>query len=365
MAEEEKEKHQKTEEPTQKRIDDAVKKGQVVTSREVNSFFMLLAFTILIIVLAPPIMDEMRYRLSHYIIKPHDIDITDQAFYLEMHDLMYDVLVMMVLPIILAISAVFLANAAQNRFVLSTEPIVPKLSKISIIKGFGRLFSRRSMVEFVKGLVKITVVGAVAMIAIWPYKEHLRLLPDENMFELLTFISSIAGRMMIGICMIMLIIALLDFAYQKFEYLQNLKMTKQELKDEFKQQEGDPQVKQKLKQIRRERAKKRMMEAVPQADVVITNPEHYAVALQYDQLTMNAPHVVAKGTDKAALRIKEVAEQHKITVMRNPPLARLLYDNARMDEEIPYEYYKAVAEIIGYVYKLRGINPQQQKKAPA
>ena len=176
-----------------------------------------------------------------------------------------------------------------------------------------------------------------------------------DIFGLLDFILAVAARLMIAMCCIQLIIALIDFIYQKFEYIQNLKMTKQEIKDEYKQQEGDPMVKQKLRAIRRERVRNRMMEAVPESDVVITNPSHYSVALKYDSKTMNAPIVVAKGVDKVALKIREIAEQNDIMIMRNPPLTRLLYDHADVDEEIPLEYYKAVAQVIGYVYRMKGM----------
>lgn len=361
MSDNEQDDASKTEDPTHKRLEDAIKKGQVASSREVNSFFILLGLTFIIMLLAPGIMHDLKARLTRYVTMPQDFVIDKASFQNEMSDLLSDVLVIMLLPALVAIASVFAANIVQNRFVFSIEPVIPKLEKISPLKGIKKLFSRRTLVEFIKGLIKITIVGVVSVMAIWPYKEHMRLLPDESMYDMLSFTSTVTGRMLIGVCIITFLIAIIDFAYQKLEYMKNLRMTKQEVKDEYKQQEGDPLVKQKLRQIRRERARKRMMENVPKADVVITNPTHYAVALQYDQLTMSAPHVVAKGKDKVAHRIREMAEQHKITIMRNPPLARLLYDNAELEEEIPLEYFKAVAEIISYVYKLKGIKFQKSK----
>lgn len=346
---------QKTEDPTAKRLEDARKKGQVPTSREVNNFFILLSLTFFIMLMAPGMMESLKLRLSRFIGAPDDMDLESTAF----GDLMMDVLVGVLqdtsLFVVAVIGAILAANAVQNRFMITLEPIKPKLEKISVIKGFGRLFSRRSFVEFIKGILKIVIVGVVVVVAFWPYKEGLRLLPDEDLHETLIFISAICGRIMIGVCMIMFLIAIIDFMYQKFEHIQQLKMTKQEIKDEYKQQEGDPIVKQRLRQIRRERLSKQMMAAVPDADVVITNPTHYAVALKYDAAKMNAPLLVAKGKDKVAARIRDIAEQHKIILMRNPPLTRLLFDNVEVDAEIPMEYYQAVAEIIGYVYKLRGI----------
>ncbi|MCI5049080.1 MAG: flagellar biosynthesis protein FlhB [Rickettsiales bacterium] len=353
MAEGE-DKSQKTEEPTQKRLDDAAKKGQVITSREVNSFFIMLAFALFIIALMPSASTDLKDRLSGYIVYAEDISLDSRSFKNEMRDLMADVLVIMIGPAALVIASIFAANAVQNRFVLSTEPIIPKLEKISPIKGLGRLFSRKNFVEFIKGIVKIVIVGAVAVAAIAPYKEELRILTTGDIFSLIDFLWESAVRVMIGICSILLLIAVIDFAYQRFEYLQQMRMSKQEIKDEYKQQEGDPMVKQKLRQIRRERVRGRMMEAVPEADVVITNPSHYSVALKYDSNTMNAPVIVAKGVDKVALRIREVAERHEIIIMRNPPLTRLLYDHGEVDEEIPLAYYQAVAQVIGYVYRMRG-----------
>ncbi len=352
----EQEKSQKTEQPTQKRLDDAVKKGQVPTSREVNSFFIMLSLTFFIIVMSPWLMGDLKELMSNFVTYPENFELDERSFLLLMRELMMNILILMILPAGMVIGSIIAANAVQNRFVFSAEPIKPKWNKISVIKGIGRMFSRRSLVEFLKGILKICIVGAVALIAIWPFKDAMGILPDEDIFDLLAFIMSVTARMMIGICCILGLIAFLDYTYQKYEYIQNLKMTRQEVRDEYKQQEGDPMVKQRLRQIRRERARQSMMEAVPKADVIITNPTHYAVALKYDSLTMSAPVVLAKGVDKVAHRIRERAEAHKIAIVRNPALTRLLYDNAEINEEIPFEYYKAVAEVIGYVYKLKGIN---------
>jgi flagellar biosynthetic protein FlhB len=172
--------------------------------------------------------------------------------------------------------------------------------------------------------------------------------------DMLALAQLVAGKMLIAACIILFMLSIFDYFYQRFIFMKQMRMTKQETKDEYKQQEGDPHIKGKLRQIRRDKARKRMMAAVPQADVIVTNPTHYAVALKYDSTTMPAPKVLAKGTDAVALRIREMAEKHKIPVMRNPPLARVLYDTTEIDEEIPVEHYQAVAKIIGYVYKLKG-----------
>lgn len=358
---EDSEQSEKTEDPTQKRLDEATRRGQVITSREVNSFFLLVSLAFLIGVLAPGLMQDLKYRLSHFIIKPHDLRLDTNNFLIEMQDLMVDLLVMMIIPAAMIIAAIFMANAVQNRFVLSLEPIIPKFSKISPKKGLERLFSRRSFVEFLKGLIKIIIVGIVAAVAVSPYQEELRILITSDTYGLLAFIGKVTSRMMLGVCCIVMLIALLDYLYQRFEYIQQMRMTKQEIKDEYKQQEGDPVVKQRLRQLRRERVRNRMMEAVPESDVVITNPTHYAVAMKYDTKTMNAPIITAKGKDKVAQHIRELAEKNDVFVMRNPPLTRLLFDHGEVDEEIPLEYYQAVAQVIGYVYKIKGIDLSDKK----
>ncbi len=356
MSGDDQDESQKTEDPSHKRLEDAFKKGQVATSREVSSFFILLSLTFLITVLLPGIMESVEYRLSRYIEMPEDIDLDSPTFLIEMQDLMSDMLLIMIVPALMAVAAVFAASLIQNPFSISADPLAPKLSKISPIKGFTKIFSRKNFVEFLKGLLKIIIVGAIVVSMIRPTMPHMMLLPDEDMQNLLAFILQVSTDIMIAVCAVVFLIAIADYMYQRFEFLKNLRMSKQDQKDEYKQQEGDPLIKQRIRQLRRDRAQKRMMENVPNADVVITNPTHYAIALKYDQATMRAPHVIAKGVDKVALRIREVAEANKVYIMRNPALTRLLYDHAEIDEEIPLTYYKAVAEVIGYVYKLKGIN---------
>ena len=212
------------------------------------------------------------------------------------------------------------------------------------------------MIEFLKGLAKISLVGAVAFVIVYPYfggMDHwvglpIPILEDE--------IMRVINRLLIGILVVLFVIMTTDFAYQRFEHYKKLRMTKQELKDEYKQSEGDPHVKARLRQLRNERARRRMMQSVPKADVVITNPTHFAIALEYKPETMDAPICLAKGTDSVALRIREVAKEHNISIVENPPLARTLYDVVELDEAIPPEQYKAVAEVISFVFKTKGRN---------
>jgi len=352
----------KTEEPSHKRLQDAAERGQVITSREVTTFFIMLSLAALIMVVVPYMMHEVKHMTEHYIMMPEDIEINEENFQSFAWGVVLDIFKLLAAPMILLIAAIFLANAVQNRFLIATDPIMPKLEKISIIKGIARMFSRRNFMELVKGVIKIIIVSAVAVAVLKPHSHEVPLMITSDAYGLLDYLQERARQIMIGICSLLFLFAILDYLYQRFEYMKNLRMTKQELKDEYKQQEGDPLIKQRLRQIRRERMRSRMMEAVPESDVVITNPTHYAVALKYDTLTMSAPMVVAKGKDKVAQRIREIAERNKVVIVRNPPLSRLLYDNAAVDEEIPLAYYRAVANVIGYVYKLRGVNPATGKK---
>lgn len=345
---------QKTEEPTHKRLEDARKKGNLPSSREVNSFFMMLGFAMLVLGLAPSTSKEFLVLLKSFIEAPHDIPMGEGAFIDITGTLLGKVALLMLGPFILAMVAALAGGAIQSKFNFSTEPMMPKFERISPMKGIERLFSMRSVVELLKGILKITIVGVVAYKAIEPNLEGLRQLPFKDIPDALSFLMTNVSRMLQGVVAVLFLIAIFDYLYQRHEYMKNLRMSKQELKEEYKQQEGDPHIKQKLRAIRMEKARKRMMAAVPDSDVVITNPTHYAVALKYDEATMNAPMIVAKGTDDVALRIRKLAEENKVPIMRNPPLARALYDNGELDKEVPIQHYQAVAKVIGYIYKLRG-----------
>ncbi len=258
------------------------------------------------------------------------------------------------LPMILLSLAAFFSPFLQIGPVFSPQVIKPELSKISILKGFGRLFSMRSLVEFGKGILKLCVVGVIATVIIYPYFDKMGHMIDLPIVIVMDELRYLLGRMMAGILLILLIVAVLDYAYQRMEYNKKMRMSLQEIKDEHKQSEGDPHVKAKLKQLRVQKARQRMMQAVPEADVVITNPTHYSIALKYDPETMRAPLVIAKGMDDVALRIREVAKENDVILYEDRPLARALYDIVEIDDVIPTEHFKAVAEIISYVFKMKG-----------
>lgn len=347
---------QKTEDPTQRRIEEAVKKGQVASSREVTNFLMLVTLTLSIVMLAPYVMREATLFLSKYITQAHDISLDTNSYHLVFTELFKGIVVLIMLPIGATVIVAFLSSLLQNGFIISTEPITPKLEKISVLKGLKRMFSMKSFMEFIKGIIKITVVGVVATISIWPELGLITNLHDYDVGGIMAVLKRLSIKMLLGVCLVMAVIAVLDFLYQKFEYLKSMRMSKQDLKDEYKQSEGNPEIKAKLRNLRMERARNRMMADVPNADVIITNPTHFAVALQYDTASHAAPMLIAKGADKVAFRIREVGEENDVPIVQNPPLTRALYEAVDINEQIPEEHFKAVAEIIAYVYKLKGKN---------
>jgi len=357
MAEESQDDSQKTEEPTQKRLDDAREKGQVAVSREVNHWFMILAGTIMVMMFLPGAMGTFGGIFTKFLEQPHLISL-DLIAMVEVLRSAWKESVMAMLPsLVLLVLAAIAAGLIQNGLIISGEQIKPKLEKISLLKGVKRLFSMKSVAEFAKGIAKITIVGAVGIAIVWPAFSGFELLPTMDMMSWVGVMHKLVVRLMIGVLSIVSIIAALDYLFQKMQHLKQMRMSRQDIKDEMKQSEGDPQVRGRLRQIRRERAQKRMMQAVPDASVVIANPTHYSVALKYELNQMAAPVVMAKGVDAVALRIREVAEEHDIPVVRNVGLARALYAGVEIGDEIPTEHFKAVAEIIGYVLRLKGKLP--------
>lgn len=353
MAGDDQDPSQKTEEPTQHRLDEARKKGQIAFSRELLHLFSLATFALIIASLLPFMAGRVIETGRVFIESPHAFTISPSNLGEMSHAVISKVGLAFMVPLGLFILAALAGGLAQTKLNVSAEPIKPSAERISPIKGFGRLFSMKSLVEFLKGIIKITIMGVICYVAVAPYLPELPMLTDRAPDQMVHILLAMAIRLMIGVCVAMAFVALFDYLYQRHEYMKQMRMSLQEIKEEYRQQEGDPHVKQKLKQIRMERARRRMMADVPKADVVITNPTHFAVALKYDAITMKAPVLIAKGADLVAAKIRELADEHDIPIVRNPPLARALYDSMDLDDEIPVEHYKAVAEVIGYVYRLR------------
>jgi len=345
---------QKTEDPTPKKLQEARKRGQIPLSREVNNWVMMFAATLLVGFVATSALGDLKSIMAVYIAQAHALPQLPGGLGIVIGGALFAVMKAMFFPLFLLIAAAFLAPFLQVGPLFAPQVIKPDLSKVSPFKGFGRLFSLRSVMEFVKGILKIVLVGLVGVIIIYPYFDKFEHLIDMPIAQVMMELTALVTKMMIGILVILMVIAVIDLVYQRQDYYKKMRMTKQEVKDEYKQSEGDPHVKGRLRQLRFERAKQRMMQSVPQADVVITNPTHFSIALKYDPDEMNAPVCVAKGVDEVAFRIREVAKEHDIVIYESPPLARALYDTVEIDEMIPTEHFKAVAEIISYVFKLRG-----------
>ena len=353
MAEDD-DKSQKTEHPTAKRLDEAAKKGQSAKSQEINHLFILSAATFVLIFFAPGLASSIARILRVFFEAPHLIPMGNNHLPDLLGTIAGQILLKLAPPILLVMVAAVAANVVQAKPIFSAENMKPKFAKVSPLKGAKKMFSPKSLVEFLKGFVKISIIGLVVFIMIWPERDALTQLMTVPLNEILMIVRRLALRILAITLVIMVVVAILDFMYQKYEHIKGLRMSKQDIKDETKQTDGDPQVKARIRTLRLERSRQRMMQAVPSADVVITNPTHYAVALQYEAKSMEAPRLVAKGVDAMALRMREIAEENGVPIVENPPIARALYAAVEVDEEIPDEHYKAVAEIIGYVMKLKG-----------
>lgn len=345
---------QKTEEPTPKKLEESRKKGQVPLSREMNNWIVLLAATIVVVGMGPSVMSNIAALLHLIFDNAYQIGTVSGGYGEILRRLFFDIVMIIGLPILFLMVAAFLAPFVQIGPMVAPESIKPSINKISPVAGFGRLFSMRSLFEFFKGILKIGIVGTVSFILLYPYYENVDHYVGLPIPFMLDELRALFFRLMAGVLTVLFVLAVIDVVYQRMEHMKKLRMSRQEIKDEFKQTEGDPQMRARLRQLRMEKARQRMIQSVPGADVVITNPTHFAIALKYDPQEMDAPVCVAKGVDKVAQRIREVANEHKVTIVENKPLARALYDVVEIDEMIPEEHYKAVAEIISYVFKLKG-----------
>jgi len=342
----------KTEEPTSKRRSDAAKKGQIAKSQELNTAFVLLAGFLVIKIfwesMYTNIADYSAYVFSHL----HENGTTVEDVMRIFIDIL-QVFISTAFPVMMAVMIFALAiNIYQVGFMINTERLEPKLSSLNPISGFGRLFSKRSLVELVKSLFKIIVIGFFLYLYL---KDEIPFMPYFIYYDLEHSLAEIADKIFVmafQVIAVIMVLAAADYAYQKWQTTQDLMMTKQEVKDEYKQMEGDPQIKGKIKQKQRQMAMARMMQEVPKADVIVTNPTHFAVALMYKK-GMVAPQVLAKGQDRVAERIKEVARENRIPIVENKPLARALYAAVEIGDVVPHDLYQAVAEVLAYVYRLK------------
>lgn len=349
----------KTEEPTARKLQKAHEQGQFALSQEVQLWLSLGATLIIALALLPGLVSDLMQRLTRYVEEVDRVPMDHGSVGLLLMRVMVDILTVLWLPVLLLMAAGVVSTLSQKGWSVAWAVITPKFSKISPLAGLKRMFSpAQQSVELLKGLAKIAVVGAVAFLALQPMVNAIEHFVGIELLRLLSEMEELVVQLLIGVFVTVMIIAAADLVWQRYQYNKQMKMTKQEVKDEHKQADGDPQVKARIRQLRYERARKRMMAAVPGADVVVTNPTHFAVALKYDAMSMGAPMVVAKGADTLALKIREVATENDVPIVENPPLARALYATVEIDQEVPSEHYRAVAEVITYVMKLKRRSPR-------
>jgi flagellar biosynthesis protein FlhB len=343
----------KTEDPTQKRIDDAIKRGDVVKSQEVNAWFVLAAAALVLLTFSAPMSTQLTAMFRGVIENSWRISADGGGLLRLARALSVETLAAVAIPFLLLVLAAIGGNAIQHRLVWSAESLMPKFSKISPLAGAKRLFSKQSLANFVKGLIKLALVGTVLTLLMWPARKQLEGLVSTDPAAIAPFTRSLSLQLFGAVVAILALIAAVDYLFQYRQWYERQKMSLREVRDEFKEQEGDPKIKAKIRQLRVSRMRRRMMAAVPSATVVITNPTHFAVALKWER-GMSAPICVAKGQDRIALKMREVAGEHNVPIVENPPLARTLHATVEIDQEIPAEHYKAVAEVISYVMRLNG-----------
>jgi flagellar biosynthetic protein FlhB len=350
-----KDKDQATEDPTQRKIDDAYKKGQIIYSKDLCNVLMFIILIMAIQIIVPNLFLYKLNSLTSFVNYADQLDFTNMDNLKKVLFRSVYIFAIITSPILGLLWLIGLINPSmQNlRIIFSAEAFKMDLSRLSIIQGLGRVFSKKTLVEFIKNLVKISVIGVIGYWIITALGHKLVNIIDMDMGVIVLFIKKNITLLMFKLTLVLIAVAIFDYFYQRMKFFDDLKMTKQELKEEFKDTDGNPQIKSKLKSLRAEKARQRMMSNVPSADVVITNPTHFAVALKYKMETMAAPVVVAKGVDKVAFKIRDLAKKNDVPVVENPFLARELHKLVKLDEEIPLDYYQAVAEIISYVYKLK------------
>ena len=344
---------EKTETATGKKRRDAREEGQVAKSAEIASVSVLLVGITVLYMFAAyfyPKLEQIVRGLAQF----EEIPDFNNQFCVSVLRQSVTYFLACVMPLMGAVFlAAFIANYVQVGFQISSKAISPKISKFNIISGFKRLVSLRSFMELAKSVLKLTVIGSVAYFAVRGELDELLRLSNVEAEQIFLFTLKGFFKIFIWVLLVMIVVAVVDYSYQKWQYEKDLKMTKQEVKEERKETEGDPQVKSRIRSIQLQVARKRMMSAVPDADVVVTNPTHLAVAIQYDPLKMSSPIVVAKGAGLVAGRIREIAGEHHIPVVENKELARNLYKAIEVGESIGTDFYKGVAELLAYVYKLK------------
>lgn len=341
-----------TEDPTQKRLDDALERGDVAKSQEINTWFMMAGGTLVVSTFSASVGSGLLTPMRNLLANSWMIKTDGRALLALMQQIEFAVLAAIGVPLLMLMLAAIAGNMLQHRLVWSAESLKPKFSKISPGAGFKRIFGKQAAANFLKGLGKLIGLGVVMAMILWPERHRMEAMVKLDPAAMLGATTSMTIHLLGAVVAALAIVAIADYFFQYRSWFQRQKMSLQEIKEEYKQSEGDPHIKGKIRQLRQQRAKKRMMAAVPKASVIITNPTHYSVALSYER-GMSAPVCVAKGVDNLAFKIREIAREHDIPLVENVPLARALYATVDIEQEIPTEHYHAVAEVIGYVMRLK------------
>jgi flagellar biosynthetic protein FlhB len=343
---------EKTEDPTQKRLDDAHDRGDVAKSQEVNTWFMIAGATLVLSTFSGSIGGGIMMPLRNLLANSWMIHADGPGLLALARSLGVALIAALGVPLLLLMIAAIAGNLMQHRLVWSGESLKPKLSKISPLAGAKRIFGKQAAANFAKGIFKVAALGVVMTAILWPERHRLDAMVRFDPAAILGATTTLTLQLLGAVVALLALVAIADYFFQYRQWFERQKMSLREIKEEFKQSEGDPHIKARIRQLRHARMKKRMMAAVPKASVIITNPTHYAVALSYDR-GMSAPVCAAKGVDSIALKIREVAKAHDIPIIENVALARALHATVEIDDEIPVEHYHAVAEIIGYVMGLK------------
>ncbi len=345
---------EKTEKATPRKKQDSRKKGQVAKSMEIPGAFILF-FSFLAMYMFSPFFRDRIFILFTASLNEYMLwEVTATNVQHLLSELIIQGLIFLSPIFIIAIVIAIAGNYVQFGFLFTTDPLKAKLSKLNPIEGAKKIFGLRSLVELLKSLLKLVVVGIVVYITLWNERHTILKLSQFALQDTLTYVAHLTVILGMQIGIILIILAIFDYMYQKYDFEKNLRMSKQDIKDEYKKTEGDPLIKGKIREKQRRMAVQRMMQDVPKADVIITNPTHYAIAIQYNPSEMDAPIVLAKGTDFVAQKIKQLAKEHDIVTMENKPLARALYAQVEIGQSIPHDLFQAVAEVLAYVYKLKG-----------
>ena len=344
---------EKTEQPSQQRLDKAREEGQVARSRELTTFVLLLAGGAGLWLMGSAITQKLLKVLRDGLTLDKRLTFDTEHLLPHLHTLSFDALLALLPFLLLLLAAALLSPMLLNGWLFTLKPLQPQLSKLNPVTGLGRMFSTNSLVELLKAIAKALVVGLVGAWAIWHNKDAVMLLMTQPLAAAIPQLGSVMWGCFIAIMGGMLLIAAVDVPFQLYEHNKKLMMTKEEVRQEAKETEGNPEVKGRIRKMQREMAQRRMMSEIPTADVVVTNPTHFSVALRYSETGMRAPIVVAKGSHLTAARIKEIAVEHGVPILEAPPLARALYKHTEIGDSIPEALYTAVAEVLAYIYQLR------------